>query len=274
MGLAMIGSPQSGRGGRGEACGGVGAVAMGCGVWIVGCVFLSWCVGDLVLWEIYSMGIIVYHTIERVDSSGLDIETKVYVDLDDGVLLYQYLYRGPVVISTSCVCLPFGQFARLLTNVGAYLRDMTGGSGVDPGGGSGAGGSGSKVSNILELLQLDVAPPVPPAGSPIDFGPGDFVFDDDPISDDLDGGSDGDHGDVFDADFDFGPDGSDDDEFDPDVSDSDDEPLDDDSDGLDDDEFDPDSDSDDPDSDDPDSNDGWGEDWGWGAFFNWDDKRC
>jgi len=250
---------------------------MGGGVWIVGCVFLSCFVGVLVLWEIYGMGIIVYHTIERVDSSGLDIETKVYVDLDDGVLLYQYLYRGPVVISTSCVCLPFGQFARLLVNVGAYLRDVTGAPGVGPG--AGAGGSGSKVSNVLELLQGAA----PPLDSPIDFGPGELVFDDDPVSDEPDGGPDFDHGDDFDADFDFGPDdfvsdGSDDD-FGPipDVSDGDDsgdEPLDDDSDGPDDDggELDPDSDGD-PGSDGPGS-DGWGEDWGWGAFFNWDDKRC
>jgi len=53
----------------------------------------------------------------------------VYVDLKDGVTVYQYLYRGPEVISTSCVQLPFIEFGRFITSVGAFLWAVRG---VDP----------------------------------------------------------------------------------------------------------------------------------------------
>ena len=78
---------------------------------------------------IYSMDSLVYHTTERVEKTGLIIDTKVYVDLKDGVTVYQYLYRGPEVISTSCVQLPFIEFGRFITSVGAFLWAVRG---VDP----------------------------------------------------------------------------------------------------------------------------------------------
>ena len=78
---------------------------------------------------IYNMNSLVYHTTERIESTGLIIDTKVYVDLKDGVTVYQYLYRGPEVISTSCVQLPFIEFGRFITSVGAFLWAARG---VDP----------------------------------------------------------------------------------------------------------------------------------------------
>jgi len=70
---------------------------------------------------IYSMDSLVYHTTDRIEKTGLIIDTKVYVDLKDGVTVYQYLYRGPEVISTSCVQLPFIEFGRFITSVGGLL---------------------------------------------------------------------------------------------------------------------------------------------------------
>jgi hypothetical protein len=67
------------------------------------------------------MDSLIYHTVNRVESTGLIIDTKVYVDLEDGVTVYQYLYRGPKVISTSCVQLSFAEFGRFITSVGAFL---------------------------------------------------------------------------------------------------------------------------------------------------------
>jgi hypothetical protein len=75
------------------------------------------------------MDSLVYHTTERVEKTGLIIDTKVYVDLKDGVTIYQYLYRGPEVISTSCVQLPFIEFGRFITSVGAFLWAIRG---MDP----------------------------------------------------------------------------------------------------------------------------------------------
>ena len=54
---------------------------------------------------------------EDTDKDGkLDVETKIYIDKSENIVMYQYIYQGPKVISTSEVIIELKYLTKIVNS--------------------------------------------------------------------------------------------------------------------------------------------------------------